>query len=78
MTLPAKSKFLSDRYGLMRLVDMVLCDNGFELTLGRPEDPKGTAKAIREVLAGLKIDDFPQAWHHQKPPRDATGDKPAV
>lgn len=56
------------KYEMMRAINMVVCDTEFEMALGRPEDTSGTAKAIREVLARLKMDDSLDAPHKQKPP----------
>jgi hypothetical protein len=49
------------KYEMMTEVDMVTCDAVIELTLGKPVDAAGTAKAIREVLASLKMDDSLEA-----------------
>ena len=56
------------KYKMMRSVNMVACDTEFELVLGRPDDPKGTAKAIREVISKLKMDDSLEAPQNQNPP----------
>lgn len=53
---------------MMRAVNMIVCDTEFDLTLGRPDDPAGTAKAIREVIASLKLDDPLEGPHKQRPP----------
>ena len=59
------------KYEMMRSVNMVVCESEFDLTLGRPDDPAGTAKAIREVIASLKLDDTLDAPHKQRPPNKA-------
>lgn len=66
------------KYEMMRAVSMVACNTKFELTLGRPDDLRGTAKAIREVIAGLMMDDTLETPNKQSPPKppDATGDNP--
>lgn len=53
------------KYELSRDVDMVICATVIELTLGKPVDAAGTAKAIREVLASLNMDDSLEAPRHQ-------------
>jgi len=45
------------KYEFIRFVDRVACPSPFEVTLGKVEDPKGVAKAIREVIDGLKMKD---------------------
>ena len=45
------------KYEMIRSVDGVACDTQFEMILGKAEDPKGGAKAIREVIDGLKMKD---------------------
>ena len=62
------------KYEMMRAVNMVVCDTEFELILGRPDDPKGTAKAIREVISKLKMDDSLEAPHNQTPPNKTEQD----
>ena len=62
------------KYEMMRTVNMVVCDTEFELLLGRPEDPKGTAKAIREVISNLKMDDTVDGSHNQEPPNKTEQD----
>jgi len=56
------------KYKMMRSVNMVVCDTEFELALGRPEDLKGAAKAIRDVISTLKLDDTLDALNNQNPP----------
>lgn len=53
------------KYRMMRTIDMVVCDTEFEFPLGKPDDPKGVAKAIREVITSLQIDDSLEAPHNQ-------------
>ena len=45
------------KFDLLRAVDMVWCDNQIEATLGVCEDAEGVAKAIREVISTLGLDD---------------------
>ena len=53
------------RYEMIRIVDGIACDMVFELTLGRPVDAAGAAKAIRGVIASLKMDDSLEAPRNQ-------------
>lgn len=58
------------KYEMMRTINMVACETEFELALGKPSDPEGTAKAIREVIASLQMDDSLEAPHKQRPPNE--------
>lgn len=55
------------KYEMMRTVNLVACDTEFELIVGKPEDFKGTAKAINEVISALEMDASLEAPHNQGP-----------
>ena len=54
-------------FEMIRSIDMVACDSTFVVTLGRPEDPTGVAKAIRQVISSLGLDDTLEGQFKQYP-----------
>jgi len=56
------------RFEMFRTINMVACDSAFEVTLGRPEDARVVAMAIREVMSTLVLDDTLEAPSRQMPP----------